>query len=46
MALPWTFSTFDYRTLCALLFEQSDAGFETATVSDLAGIERVVVGRR
>src|SRR3712207_8889065 len=27
--LPWTFSTFDYRTLCALLFAQSDADFET-----------------
>ncbi len=33
MELPWTFSTFDYRTLCALLFEQGDAGFETATVN-------------
>jgi menaquinone-9 beta-reductase len=30
--LPWTFSTFDYRTLCGLLYEQSDAEFETATV--------------
>ena len=30
--LPWTFSTFDYRELCALLFEQCDAEFETATV--------------
>jgi flavin-dependent dehydrogenase len=33
MHLPWTFSTFDYPTLCALLFEQCDASFETATVS-------------
>jgi flavin-dependent dehydrogenase len=33
MRLPWTFSTFDYPTLCALLFEQCDAGFETATVT-------------
>jgi len=32
MELPWTFSTFDYRTLCALLFEQTDATFETAKV--------------
>src|SRR3954453_7417025 len=24
-ALPWTFSTFDYRTLCGLLLEQCDA---------------------
>jgi flavin-dependent dehydrogenase len=34
--LPWTFSTFDYRELCALLWGQahpSDAEFETATVS-------------
>jgi menaquinone-9 beta-reductase len=30
--LPWTFSTFDYRTLCALLWEQADARFETAKV--------------
>ena len=33
MELPWTFSTFDYRTLCALLFEQGDASFETAKVN-------------
>src|ERR687891_914029 len=26
--LPWTFSTFDYRTLCGLLWEQSSAEFE------------------
>jgi flavin-dependent dehydrogenase len=32
MDLPWTFSTFDYRTLCELLWEQCDAEFETATV--------------
>lgn len=31
--LPWTFSTFDYRTLCRLLYEQSTAEFETATVT-------------
>ena len=30
--LPWTFSTFDYRELCELLGEQSDAEFETAKV--------------
>jgi menaquinone-9 beta-reductase len=30
--LPWTFSTFDYRALCTLLFERCDAEFETATV--------------
>jgi menaquinone-9 beta-reductase len=37
MALPWSFSTFDYRTLCASLFEQGDAGFETATVAGRTG---------
>jgi menaquinone-9 beta-reductase len=30
--LPWTFSTFDYRELCALLRAQGDARFETAKV--------------
>ena len=30
--LPWTFSTFDYRELCGLLYEQCDADFETAKV--------------
>src|SRR3954453_21482314 len=33
-SLPWTFSTFDYPQLCALLWEQSgEAEFETAKVS-------------
>src|SRR3954466_8350271 len=37
-ALPWTFSTFDYRQLCALLWEQSgEAEFETAKVDGRAG---------
>ncbi len=36
MHLPWTFSTFDYRTLCEQLHEQCDARFETATVSGRA----------
>lgn len=35
--LPWTFSTFDYRELCALLAEQGDFTFETAKVD---GIDR------
>jgi menaquinone-9 beta-reductase len=30
--LPWTFSTFDYRELCALLWRDCDATFETAKV--------------
>src|ERR671924_1679289 len=37
-ALPWTFSTFDYRTLCRLLWEQSgEAAFETAKVDGRSG---------
>jgi menaquinone-9 beta-reductase len=32
MRLPWTFSTFDYRKLCDLLWARSEAQFETATV--------------
>jgi menaquinone-9 beta-reductase len=35
-ALPWSFSTFDYRELCALLWSQSDHSeveLETATVT-------------
>jgi flavin-dependent dehydrogenase len=35
--LPWTFSTFDYRTLCELLDEQNDAQFETAKVDGRTG---------
>src|SRR3954451_12856766 len=31
-ALPWPFSTFDYRTLCAELRAQGDARFEIAKV--------------
>ena len=44
MRLPWTFSTFDYPELCALLWEQcGEAEFETAKVEGLAG-ERPVPG--
>jgi flavin-dependent dehydrogenase len=38
--LPWSFSTFDYRELCALLWSQADASeveFETAMVSGRTG---------
>jgi glycine/D-amino acid oxidase-like deaminating enzyme len=36
--LPWTFSTFDYRTLCGLLAEQGRPfEFETATVNGRSG---------
>jgi flavin-dependent dehydrogenase len=31
--LPWTFSTFDYRHLCELLWRDCDATFETAKVN-------------
>src|SRR5438309_11900511 len=36
-ALPWTFSTFDYHSLCGLLADQNDAEFETATVDGRTG---------
>ena len=35
--LPWTFSTFDYRTLCGLLADQGSFSFETAKVSGRSG---------
>ena len=35
-ALPWTFSTFDYRQLCELLWRDCDARFETAKVNGRA----------
>ena len=35
--LPWTFSTFDYRTLCGLLADQTDVEFETAKVIERRG---------
>src|SRR5690348_7327632 len=45
--LPWTFSTFDYRELCALLWAQRGpaTGFETAKVEGRAeaGAETVAV---
>jgi menaquinone-9 beta-reductase len=39
--LPWSFSTFDYRELCALLWEQGECPeleFETATVTGRDGL--------
>jgi menaquinone-9 beta-reductase len=39
--LPWSFSTFDYRELCALLYDQADTActeFETATVTGRTGL--------
>jgi menaquinone-9 beta-reductase len=35
--LPWTFSTFDYRTLCGLLADQGSFHFETAKVESRVG---------
>jgi flavin-dependent dehydrogenase len=35
--LPWTLSTFDYRTICALLRDQGDADFEIAKVDGRTG---------
>lgn len=37
--LPWTFSTFDYRALCQLLWDDCDAQFETAKVNGRAAVE-------
>jgi len=34
--LPWEFSTFDYRTICGLLWQDCDATFETAKVNGRA----------
>ncbi|HEX5983662.1 MAG TPA: NAD(P)/FAD-dependent oxidoreductase [Solirubrobacterales bacterium] len=34
--LPWTFSTFDYRELCQILWSGCDATFETAKVNGRA----------
>jgi flavin-dependent dehydrogenase len=45
-SLPWTFSTFDYKELCALLWQQSglsEEHFETAKVD---GITRGGLGTR
>src|ERR1700739_537138 len=35
--LPWSFSTFDYRTLCGLLADQGTFEFETAKVDGRTG---------
>ena len=42
--LPWSWSSFDYRELCAALWEQCDARFEIATVRERQG-ETVVTDR-
>ena len=47
--LPWTFSTFDYRELCRLLWRDCDARFETATVvgraTDGVAVETLIAAR-
>lgn len=40
--LPWSWSSFDYRELCRLLFAQSDARFLTAKVEERVGAARGV----
>ena len=42
--LPWTFSTFDYRTLCGALADQGTFQFETARVIERRG-DAVVTDR-
>src|SRR5579862_3688450 len=42
--LPWTFSTFDYRELCAELQSQGDAEFETATVQGITRGDGLAAG--
>jgi flavin-dependent dehydrogenase len=37
--LPWTFSTFDYRELCQLLWRDCDATFETAKVNGRSAVD-------
>jgi flavin-dependent dehydrogenase len=39
LRLPFTFSTFDYRELCELLWTRCDARFETAKVNGLAAAD-------
>jgi flavin-dependent dehydrogenase len=43
--LPWTFSTFDYRTLCGALAAQGSFTFETAKVERREGSSTVITDR-
>ena len=43
--LPWTFSTFDYRELCELLWRDCDARFETAKVNGRGAARRAATAR-
>ncbi|MGI8713138.1 MAG: NAD(P)/FAD-dependent oxidoreductase [Solirubrobacteraceae bacterium] len=42
--LPWSWSAFDYRRLCELLYAQSDARFETAKVQGYSAAEDAADG--
>ncbi len=42
--LPWSWSAFDYRRLCQLLFAQSDASFHTAKVEGCVAPEHQARG--
>lgn len=42
--LPWSWSAFDYRHLCHLLYEQSGSRFQTATVKGRVPIEGTGAG--
>jgi len=42
--LPWSWSAFDYRHLCHLLYEQSGSRFQTATVKGRLPVEETRAG--
>ncbi|HYB25006.1 MAG TPA: NAD(P)/FAD-dependent oxidoreductase [Solirubrobacteraceae bacterium] len=42
--LPWSWSAFDYRHLCHLLYEQSGSRFQTATVKGRLPVEGTRAG--
>jgi flavin-dependent dehydrogenase len=42
--LPWSWSSFDYRRLCELLYEQCDASFQTAKVEGRAQVPTLIEG--
>lgn len=42
--LPWSWSAFDYRHLCHLLYEQSGSRFQTAAVKGRLPVEETVAG--
>jgi flavin-dependent dehydrogenase len=43
--LPWSWSAFDYRQLCHLLYEQSECRFHTATVKGRLPFEGTLAGQ-